>query len=146
MITAALERWGGWSAARLVNDIQLLDQVAGERVDVRDEFAARDQAEVQLVKVAEQGNVQALAVGDHRHWVVGQQLRTAQVYRHVRARNVRDADIERREPVQQPGGEYDPGGARGQCRRSEAADLVHQALRDRRLLRLRDLRRGVHDL
>src|SRR5262249_47355731 len=28
MITAAPERWGGWSAACLVKDIQLLDQVA----------------------------------------------------------------------------------------------------------------------
>ena len=55
-------------------------------------------------------------------------------------------DVERRQPVQQAGGEHDPGGARGQGRGSEIADLVDQPLRDRRLLRLGDLRGGVHDL
>ncbi len=48
--------------------------------------------------------------------------------------------------MQQAGGEHDAGGPRGQGRRGEVADLVDQALRDRRLLGLGDFRRGVHDV
>jgi anthranilate synthase component 2 len=49
----------------LVQDLQLLDQVVGQRVDVGDEFAAGNQAEMQLAEVADQGDVQALPIGDH---------------------------------------------------------------------------------
>ena len=49
--------------------------------------------------------------------------------------------VERRQPVQQAGGEHHPGGPRGQGGRREVADLVDQALRDDRLLGFRHLGR-----
>src|SRR6185312_17539765 len=90
---------GGSLFRRLFEEVELVGQVAGQRVDVRNELAAADQAEVQLAEVADQGDVQALAVGDYRHWVVRQEPRPAQVDLGVGAGDVGDGHVERRQPV-----------------------------------------------
>src|SRR3954471_10589283 len=113
---------------RLLEEGELVGQVAGQDVDIRDELTAADQAEVQLAKVTDQGDVQALAVGDDRHRVVRQEPGPAQVDLGVRAGDVRDGDVERRQPVQDAGGEHHPGRPGGQRGHGEVADLVDQAL------------------
>ena len=77
---------------------------------------------------------------------MGEPLGPAQVDRHVRAGDVGDGHVERRQPVQQPGGEHHPCGPGGERGHREVADLVDQPLRYGRLLRLRGLRRRVREL
>src|SRR5258708_27635182 len=54
-------------ASSLKQNVQLIGQVAGEGVAVRDELAARGQPEMQPAKVSHDGDVEALAIGDHRY-------------------------------------------------------------------------------
>src|SRR6266704_712512 len=89
---------------RLLEEGELVGQVPGQRVDVRNELAAADQAEVQLAEVADQGDVHVLSVGDHRHRVVRQEPGPAEVDLGVGTGDVRVSDVERGQPVQHAGG------------------------------------------
>src|SRR5450755_650478 len=57
---------------------ELVDEVAGQGVEVRYQLTAGDEPEMQAAAIAVDGDVQALPVGHHRHRVIRQELRAGQ--------------------------------------------------------------------